>query len=81
MVATDFHLVDLVSQREAVRRVLNGKSEKDVLAWLSERGRVTPIPSRVGPTSFEFESATGQRAQFFFSKGDMAFVADHTTFT
>jgi hypothetical protein len=81
MGAADFHLFDLVSQREAVRQLLKGKSENEVLEWLSERGRVSRIPTTAGPSSFEFESVTGQRAQFFLKDGGLVFYGDHTTFT
>ena len=76
-----FHLVDLVSQRAAVREHLSGKSPGDILKWLAARGRVTRIPTRPGaPESYEFESVEGLRAAFFFDRDGIVFVGNHTTF-
>ena len=36
----DFQLVDLVSQREAVRDHLRGKSNEEILHWLAARGQL-----------------------------------------
>jgi hypothetical protein len=78
---TTFRLVDLVSQRAAVREHLTGKSPAEILDWLSTKGRVTRIPTQPGAAeTYEFESAEGFRAAFFFHFGDIVFVGDHTTF-
>jgi hypothetical protein len=78
---TTFHLFDLVSQRAAVREHLTGKSLAEVLEWLATKGRVTKIPTQPGfAETYEFESAAGFRAVFFFASGDIVFIGDHTTF-
>ena len=63
----EFHLIDLVSQREAVRHELAGKSHDEILVWLATRGTLTPL-SRVGHPNeqhvFRFESLTGRHATF-----------------
>ena len=76
---TDFHLVDLVSQREAVRDHLRGKSTDEVLQWLAGRGQLVQQDIS-GRAHFHFESHAGRRATFFFDGGDLVFVGDHTTF-
>ena len=74
-----FHLIDLVSQRDAVRQHLKGWTADDILAWLAARGQVSKI-STSGPDTFLFESAIGCQAAFFFNGDDMVFVGDNTTF-
>jgi hypothetical protein len=76
-----FHLVDLVSQRAAVRDHLSGKSPAEILTWLAAKGRVTRIPTQAGAAeTYEFESPEGFRAAFFFDSDGIVFVGDHTTF-
>lgn len=76
---TNFHLVDLVSQREAVREYMRGKSNDEILQWLAGRGRLVQQDIS-GRAYFHFESHAGRRAIFFFDRGDLVFVGDHTTF-
>jgi hypothetical protein len=76
-----FHLVDLVSQRAAVREHLSGKPPAEILEWLATKGRVTRIPTLPGVReTYEFESLEGRRAVFFFDGDGMGFHGDHTTF-
>lgn len=75
----DFQLIDLVSQREAVRDCLRGKSDEEILRWLADRGRLVR-QDIAGRAHFHFESHSGRRAIFFFDRGDLVFVGDHTTF-
>jgi len=75
----DFQLVDLVSQREAVRDYLRGKSDEEVLQWLADRGQLVR-QDIAGRAHFQFESHAGRRATFFFDNGDLVFVGGHTTF-
>ena len=76
-----FHLVDLASQRAAVREHLIGKSPAEILEWLATKGRVTRIPTQPGfPETYEFESVEGLRTAFFFDGDGFVFVGDHTTF-
>ena len=76
---TDFRLIDLVSQREAVRQRVKGWAADDVVAWLSARGQLSKrtVSDR---EIFSFESTAGRHATFFFDGDEMVFVGDHTTF-
>jgi hypothetical protein len=76
---TDFHLIDLVSQREAVRQHVMGWSVEDIVRWLAMRGKVSKR-SISGQQIFFFESAIGRQAGFFFDNDEMVFIGDHTTF-
>ena len=76
-----FHLVDLVSQRAAVREHLAGKSPAEILEWLAARGRVRRLPTLPGfADTWVFESAEGLTASFFFDSGSLVLFGDHTTF-
>lgn len=77
---SEFHIVDLVSQREAVRRHSRGWSADEVVAWLAARGRLCRR-NIAGQDLFFFESAVGCEAVFFFDGDQIVFVGDHTTFT
>ena len=76
----EFNLVDLVSQRDAVRQHLRGMSKTEIVEWLSARGRITQRTS--GDCEiFDFESAAGAQAAFFFDGDNLVFFGDNTTFT
>lgn len=76
-----FHLVDLVSQRAAVREHLIGKSAAELLAWLATKGRVRRLPTPAGSVeTWVFESTEGLSASFFFDSGGIVFFGNHTTF-
>jgi hypothetical protein len=74
-----FCLVDLVSQREAVREHLKGKSNEEILHWLAARGQLVQQDVS-GRACFHFESRAGRRATFFLDGDGLAFVGDHTSF-
>jgi hypothetical protein len=77
---SDFHLVDLISQRDQVRAHLTGRSSDDIIRWLAARGQIAT--QRIGDREiFYFESSAGLQATFFFDKNVIVFVGDHTTFT
>lgn len=76
---TDFQLIDLISQRAAVRQHLQDRSVDDILAWLAARGQLSRL-TLSGREVFLFESAVGFQAVFFFSGNEMVFVVDNTTF-
>jgi hypothetical protein len=82
---SDFHIVDLISQREAVRQHTRGWSDGEVVAWLASRGRLyrRNIVGRdhLGRDFYFFESGVGLEAVFFFYGDQIVFVGDHTTFT
>ena len=76
----NFRLIDLVSQREAVREQVKGWSRASVVDWLAVRGRLSSHIVQAREVFF-FESAAGCRATFFFDGDEMVFVGDHSTFT
>jgi hypothetical protein len=75
----DFCLIDLVSQREAVREHLKGRSTAEIVRRLAGRGRLDR-DTFAGREAFFFESAAGLRAAFLFDGDALVFVGDHTTF-
>jgi len=76
-----FHLIDLVTQRAAVERLLAGLSDDDKVSWLSKRGRIIPIEmTDTQVRFFHFISLQGPEAFFFLRDGQFVFVGDHTTF-
>ncbi len=78
----NFVLVDLISQRDAVRVVLRNVEMTDRLEWLKSHGTVQSIVHSPGyPRTYVFESRLGIIAQFFFNdSGDFVFLGDHSTF-
>lgn len=78
----DFVLVDLVSQRDAVRVVLRDVDIANRLEWLKSQGTVQTIEHSPGyPRAYVFESRLGIIAQYFFNdSGDFVFLGDHSTF-
>jgi len=77
---SEFHIVDLISQREAIRQHSRGWSADEVVAWLATRGRLHKR-NIAGRDTFFFESAAGREAVFFFDGDQIVFVGEHTTFT
>ena len=75
----DFHIVDLVSQREAVRQHVRNWPVDEVVAWLAARGRLYKR-NIMGRAHFYFESGVGLQAAFFFDGDQMVFCGYHTTF-
>lgn len=77
---TEFHLVDLVSQRHAVAQHLHGKSDAEIVEWLAARGHLVRQVIG-GRETYHFESLEGLRATFFLDAGELVFFSDHSTFT
>ena len=75
----DFPIVDLYSQREAVRNHVSGWTQSEVLGWLANRGRLSTRQAAHGPAVFWFESSAGIESSFFFKDGDLVFLGDHST--
>ena len=75
----NFQLIDLVSQREAVRQHLKGWPVDDIIEWIAARGELS---QRIilGRETYFFESAVGRQAAFFFDGNEIVFLGDHTTF-
>jgi hypothetical protein len=78
-----FQLIDLVSQAGAVRKLLDGKTGSETLAWLSEHGQVDVLSNEYPDQkqSYRFTSRLGREAIFFFDVDGLVFVGDHTAFT
>jgi hypothetical protein len=76
----DFHLVDLVSQASAVRKLLVGKTDSEKLTWLASQGKLEILPRRLpdAKQTYLFESVIGREAGFFLDDGDLVFLGDHT---
>jgi hypothetical protein len=78
----DFHLIDLVSQANAVRMILSGKTDAEKVAWLASQGTLELVSKTPdGRQTYHFESLSNREAVFFFDSGDFVFVGDHTTFS
>lgn len=77
---SEFHLIDLMSQRDAVREQLKGRSPGEVIAWLRRHGGVSKR-AVAGREVFDFVSSTARQATFFFDDGELVFLGDHTAFT
>lgn len=75
-VSTTFHLIDLASQAQAVQLLLQGKSTKEKIEWLSSHGSLTLHP-KTRPDEqqhYWFESSTGATCCFFLNDDDFVFV-------
>jgi hypothetical protein len=70
---SDFDIVDLISQREAVRQHTRGWSSGEVVAWLATRGRLDRA-SLEGWGYFVFESRVGLFAVFYIFRGYIVFM-------
>jgi phage-related protein len=80
---TNFQLIDLASQAGAVQKLLEGKTETEIVAWISQQGQIEPIP-KTNPEYkqvYRFTSQLAIEALFFFHDGKLAFISDHTAFT
>ncbi len=79
--ASQFNLVDLISQRDAVRRQLAGKSREEIEEWFACRGRLERLRpqedqrrQKIQPNSYYFfESAAGIQATFFLDENNDLF--------
>ncbi len=76
---TDFVLIDLRSQADAVWDYVNEWTKEEILVWLSKRGNVTLLPNYTD--SYQFCSKIGietlfrltQDHKFFIYLGDHVF--------
>lgn len=77
----NFALIDLVSQRDAVRRFLRGLDADAKVEWIASHGTIRTINHSGFRLTFVFESRLGLTATFFFDdSGDFVFLGDHHTF-
>ena len=79
---SDFVLIDLVSQRDAVRDFLRDVDTDSKLEWIASWDSIRTIDHRPNfRLTFVFESRLGFHAGFFFDdSGDFVFLGDHHTF-
>ena len=78
---SDFALIDLVSQRDAVRSFLLGLDTDAKVEWIASHGTLRTIDHAGFRLTFVFESRLGFTAGFFFDdSGDFVFLGDHHTF-
>jgi len=75
----DFQLIDLLSQREAVRHHLKDWPVDDIVKWIAARGKLS-TRTILGRDTYFFESEIGRQAVFFFDGNEIVFLGDHTTF-
>jgi len=54
MCASDFVLIDLWSQRDAVTVYGHGKSSTGTLAWIAKYGSVKPVATPYGNDSYSY---------------------------
>ncbi|MHC5538969.1 hypothetical protein ACYOEI_12175 [Singulisphaera rosea] len=78
-----FHLLDLPSQAIAVQHLLSGRPAAEKLAWLSVRGRLERVETRVATDRlvYHFESFIGLGCALFIDEDEFVFFGDHTTYT
>jgi hypothetical protein len=76
-----FQLIDLVSQAGAIRKLLLGKTDSEILAWLSGHGQVDVLPREYPDErqSYRFTSRIGREAIFVFDVTGIRLVGEHTT--
>ena len=78
---SDFALIDLVSQRDAVRQVLRDVDPHAKVEWIASHGTIRTIDVPDRRLIYVFESRFGFTAGFFFDDmGDFVFLGDHYTF-
>ena len=78
---TNFALLDLVSQRKAVRKLLRDVDVQTKLVWIESHGSIRTITHPGFRTTYVFESRLGFTAGFFFDdEDDFVFLGDHYTF-
>lgn len=75
-----FQLIDLVSQVDAVRKLLAGDTDSEKLGWLSGHGQLDILVQKEpdDKQSYRFTSVLGREAVFFFEGGDFVFIDDQT---
>ena len=78
---SNFALIDLVSQRHAVRKFLRDFDTDSKLEWIAAHGTIRTFDKSGIRQVYVFESRLGFTAGFFFDdSGDFVFVGDHYTF-
>jgi hypothetical protein len=75
-----FHLIDLLSQAEAVCAALSGRPQREWLEWIDERGSLTRIEGGGlnNADAYLFRSTIGIECVFVLTDGGIAFILDNT---
>ncbi len=64
---SEFSLVDLYAQRQAVLGYVQDWSQDDILDWMRRYGTIATIPTNYNTTLYRFDSNSGSKAAFYFS--------------
>ena len=77
-----FPVIDLISQVFAVEKKLRGKSDREIIKWLQQRGKLYKLKKRSPEEKqlFRFQSHLGIEAIFFIDNAKFFFIGDHYTF-
>ncbi len=77
-----FQVVDLISQAVAIEEKLAGKSDREIINWLQDRGKIQKLEKGLPQSKqlFRFHSYIGVEATFFIDSGKFFFIGDHSTF-
>ena len=77
-----FQIIDLISQAIAIEEHLAGKSDREIINWLQERGRIQKLAKQTLQEKqlFRFYSYLGIEATFFLDRGKFFFIGDHYIF-
>ncbi|MCB1044713.1 MAG: hypothetical protein KDC35_17350 [Acidobacteria bacterium] len=77
-----FVLIDLVSQANAVQRLLVGLADDEKIRWLRRHGDVDEIPNLPHgyPRHYSFVTPVGKECAFFLRGDEFVFLGDHSTF-
>ena len=71
-----FHLLDLISQADAVQTLLVGRTLDEKIAWLAAHGKLSALPIEPpgSKQGYWFESNIGMKCTFFFDGDDLVIV-------
>lgn len=77
---TEFIVVDLGCQAEAVANHVRGWTKEQILDWLSQHGEVSKRPHPYDNDLYAFRSRTGQYTAFrLLDDGQLFIIGDHST--
>lgn len=71
---TDFVLIDLASQADAVWQRVCGLTQPEILAWLSKHGTVTHITHSMDTHSYSFRSGIEIESIFCLTTDGQLFI-------
>jgi hypothetical protein len=76
---SNFIIINLASQSEAVARHVEGWPKGQIIDWLSRQGELNRLTDIYDGEYFEFRSGVGFRAIFYLKDDEFLFIGDHTT--